>query len=532
MASLDGVAARIADDLDDREAWIVLADGLLDRDDERGRWINLAFGDEPRDLDECLALEARLHRGGDGGFQWPGARLSWRFGFVVRVQVPWDDHTLARLAALHDHRDGRLWRSLSLSGVPVNALQALHTAPFASRLRTLTLASNDLGDDGLRVLAEGTLPSLTKLDVQNNRATASGLADLLSAPFIDQLQTLRLRNNPLGPAGARVLSTMASPTLKTLDLTRTALTDAGVRALGSGPLAATVQGLGLAQNELTGSHLTPFTRMSSIDLSGNPHLTLASVAPAMGGWASLKVDHCALDDADASALVATPTLDQLSMARNPGVTTRGWLALAHIDMPNLRQLRLDRCAVRGFEGTPSNAFPRVASLHLAANPLARDTTLAEVTLPSLRALGVRGCGVGEGLETWTRAPWFARLEELDVSGQALDLQGLGTGQNLVQLQASQCGLAEPLDALWALPKLELLDLSRNRLAHAAVWAHARHPNLRHLNLTHNGLDDAAVAAMAEGPPRFPRLQHLFLRGNALSPAMSAALQGTLIGVLL
>ncbi|MEM6930094.1 MAG: hypothetical protein AAF602_24355, partial [Myxococcota bacterium] len=137
MASLDGVAARIADDLDDREAWMVLADGLLDHGDARGQWINLAFGDGP--VDERLALEARWHRGGPGGFQWPDARLSWRFGFVVRVQVRWAHDTLRYLAALNDHPDGLLWRSLSLSDLSVDALRRFLTAPGTDRLRTLTV---------------------------------------------------------------------------------------------------------------------------------------------------------------------------------------------------------------------------------------------------------------------------------------------------------------------------------------------------------------------------------------------------------
>ncbi len=555
MASLDGIAARIADDLDDHPAWMVLADGLLERSDERGRWINLTYDDDRRSLDERLALEARLHQGGPGGFRWPGARLSRRFGFVLRVHVPWNDDVLEKLAALNDHPDGLLWRSLSLSNVPVAAIGDLCRAPFASRLRTLTLAANDLGDAGMVALSAGAFPSLGKLDVQKNQCTAKGLSALLEAPFVDQLHTLRLRNNPLGPAGGERLGAVALPALRTLDLTDTELTDSGLRGLGGGPLAASISALWLGQNALTGAHLVPFTAATTVDLTNNPTLTLDSLAGAAGRWTSLKLDGCALNDADLPALIAAPKLQTLSMGRNPnvsaeglgglealaslrslnlsgcGVTTPGWLTLASLSAPLLQQLRLDRCAVGTFDGTPRDAFPALTQLSFASNPLNTGaSSLAEVEFPSLRRLVARQCGVI--LEPWRRAPWFARLEELDVGGQPINLRTVSAARSLIHLNVSRCGLSDDLDVLWSMPELVILDCSNNPLSNVAVFENAGHPHLRQLNLASCGLDDTTVTGLADGRQRFPRLQHLNLRANALSSSVHSAIRRSLSPVLL
>lgn len=545
---LDEVAARIASDLDDHEAWMVLADGLLDRSDERGRWIRLHYDQDRQRIDERLILEARWHRGGPKGFEWPGARLSWRFGFVVRVDVHWDDRTLAQLQALDAHPDGLVWRSLALSEMPAKAVADLRSAAFANRLRTLTLASTHLGDNGLLSLARGKFPSLTKLDVQNNECTATGLAALVEAPFIGQLRTLRLRNNPLGPAGGMVLGTLKSPALQVLDLTRTELTDAGLEALGRGPLGASVSNLALAANQLTGAHLTKLTAARTVDLSHNEALSVDAVAAAACGWTSLVLDGCALVDSDVPALRAASALKALSLSRNPelslarmgeadlpnslqslvlsgcAVATRGWLALAAASLPHLQQLRLNGCQLTGLGDVPPQAFPSLEALDIGANRLQDGGSALAHALPALRTLKARRCGIGEGLEDWRHAPWFEKLEELDLSGQTLPWSKLLAARRLVRLSLGRCRLSGTLRGLHDLPQLESLNLCHNHLSNAAPIVEAGHPNLRQLNLSSNGIDDAGAARLTNQLEYFPRLQRLNLRSNPLSSSMQAAFE--------
>ncbi|MEM6929849.1 MAG: response regulator, partial [Myxococcota bacterium] len=403
-------------------------------------------------------------------------------------------------------------------------------------------------------LATSALPALTKLDVQNNRCTARGLSSLLEAPFVEKLHTLRVRNNPLGPAGGTVLGAWLGPGPATLDLTRCELEDAGLQAIAQGPLAGSVETLALGQNGLTGAHLARFTELRSVDLTRNRGLRTAHLSAAASRWTSLKLDGCGLDDASLDALVA-PALRTLSMPRNPdvtcdgprfaslgelrsldlsgcGVETPGWHTLATA-LPRLERLQLNKCAIEGFAGTPRGAFPTLRALHLASNPIGEDArALADVALPALRTLRVSLCGIGGALGAWSRAPWFAQLQELDVSGQAIDPTDLRAGRSLERLDMSHTGLTGSLDVLWELPGLQILTASHNRLGNEGVFAGAGHPNLRQLNLANNALDNTPVPGRPDERLRFPRLQHLNLRVNGISPSVEAALRQTSSRVLL
>ena len=75
-------------------------------------------------------------------------------------------------------------------------------------LRELCLDENDLGDEGLELLASIRMPSLRSLSLRQTRADWNGLARLSHGGFIPNLVSLDLSGNYLGRRGADLLVEM------------------------------------------------------------------------------------------------------------------------------------------------------------------------------------------------------------------------------------------------------------------------------------------------------------------------------------
>jgi uncharacterized protein (TIGR02996 family) len=129
--------------------------------------------------------------------------------------------------------------------------RALSTSAILSRLRSLRLNYNPIGDDGLRALAETTtLTSLTDLDVSECRGlTPDGIAALVRSPLMPRLTSLVLGGPQVTDGVIRDLA--ASP--QSTGLTRlslwyqTAATLAGARAILDSPFLSRLQVLTLGQ---------------------------------------------------------------------------------------------------------------------------------------------------------------------------------------------------------------------------------------------------------------------------------------------
>ena len=106
-----------------------------------------------------------------------------------------------------------------------------------ARLLSLNLTSNNIGDDGIRVLAESPyLNRLLRLDLEHNSIGTAGCRSLASAPFIASLTVLNLAYNEIGDEGACALaeSTRFAQGLE-LDLRNNGIGDSGARALAESP---------------------------------------------------------------------------------------------------------------------------------------------------------------------------------------------------------------------------------------------------------------------------------------------------------
>jgi uncharacterized protein (TIGR02996 family) len=279
---LDGVATMPSDlealeaflrvNPEDREAWLVYADLLIEEGDVRGELValyqQLAAGrlsapDARARLQRVQALETSCRSKWLSELEPPaGASLQWRFGFVVEVGFGRSPDSLDAFARLCACRGGRFLSGLDLSGWELGAegaarlaascalqrarrlnLAGCHLGPEGVLallpscglhvLRALDLSSNSLGDEGARAIAQASpLRPWTELDLTDNDIGRDGLALLLASPALQELQVLSLGGNPLGDAGAQELAqSRALCGLRVLHIANTGLGEVGHTAL-------------------------------------------------------------------------------------------------------------------------------------------------------------------------------------------------------------------------------------------------------------------------------------------------------------
>lgn len=254
------------------EPWLVYADWLSAHDDPRGSLIvlehrlastRLGEAERARLRSEIDALVAE-HR---AAWTIEGLPASWgtvhRHGFLVGVALALDEESFEPLAELiadpraalltrlsatvdgeydsDDYEDyeaepeprdddlelfGKLLE-LDLSRIAHFAFEyrllssdaIAGLAPYLANFRTLDLRYAGVRDDALVRLCADAGPSVAGLEVvhlQNNYIGAQGLAALLDSDRARTLRYLDLRDNPLGPEGAKLLASAPLAQLDTL----------------------------------------------------------------------------------------------------------------------------------------------------------------------------------------------------------------------------------------------------------------------------------------------------------------------------
>jgi uncharacterized protein (TIGR02996 family) len=127
----------------------------------------------------------------------------------------------------------------------------LAAAPHLTGLTTLRLRANPLGPDGVAaVLTSTRLANLTSLDVGRTRCTAAALEALPDGA--GRLTALSLAGNDLGDVGVRLLADWPGAAgLRDLDLSRCAIGDDGAAALVASPHLNGLRRLALNGNRVT-----------------------------------------------------------------------------------------------------------------------------------------------------------------------------------------------------------------------------------------------------------------------------------------
>jgi hypothetical protein len=132
--------------------------------------------------------------------------------------------------------------SLAIEYTPIGSAgtKLLAACPTLTQLRALDLRYGYLDDEAIEALSGLTSPpvfdQLKSLKLQRNRIGPVGARALAAAPELARLTTLDLRENPLGQAGAEALA--GSPNLAGLNSLYLYFDDVGLegaRALSTSP---------------------------------------------------------------------------------------------------------------------------------------------------------------------------------------------------------------------------------------------------------------------------------------------------------
>lgn len=277
-------------------------------------------------------------------------------------------------------------RFLSLKEV-----QALATAPFAPRLRSLTITRAYLDRRKVQALARlPQLAGLTALNLSGNYDVRGIAEPLAGATHLRHLRILRLDRTMLGDAG--VVALAAAPhlgsvrvlTLGEMDsggITRH-LTDVAAQALARSPFLTQLEELDLANQRIGDAGLadlvdSPNVRnLRRLDLSGNP-----------------------ISGAGLRALASARSLEQLEaldLSRCERIGGEDWAAFfASERFPSLRHLVLE-----------GNVLAETALSDLLAGPLAPQLRSLCLTRTDLRTIGLTALATADSL---------GDLEALEVS---------------------------------------------------------------------------------------------------------------------
>jgi hypothetical protein len=144
-------------------------------------------------------------------------------------------------------------RSLALPRMELSVagLWAMARSPHLAGLRRLDLSGKQLGDEGVKAVLAGQW-RLERLDLSSTAMTEAGAKLLAGSPAAAGLTSLELRENSLGDAGVAALA--ESPHLGglvSLNLYRTEMTDVGASALAAAPHLNKLRWVSVRYNHLT-----------------------------------------------------------------------------------------------------------------------------------------------------------------------------------------------------------------------------------------------------------------------------------------
>ncbi len=246
-------------------------------------------------------------------------------------------------------------RTLDLSGLsPPGTLKfAAGKWPALARL----YFGGALKATGAKALAKAKFPALVEF---HNASTARNddLKELLKGGWVERLRVLDLASNQIGDAGVKALA--AHPVareLRHLHLGDNSFGKGGLMALATGFPALTVLDLGSSlKRKATEADVAAFAAALSAPLRhlnlhgwplGDAGAKALAANPALAGLTRLNVDGCSIGDAGVKALLASPHLSNVVDLRIDGNDYKPAALNALADpavLPNLGECWLDGSA--------------------------------------------------------------------------------------------------------------------------------------------------------------------------------------------
>jgi uncharacterized protein (TIGR02996 family) len=282
-------------------------------------------------------------------------------------------------------------------GVP--GAEALAGWAGLAGITRLNLAENDLGPVGIgAILAAARTAQLLWLDVGNNSVTVSGARTIAGAECLSRLETLRLNRNPLGNDG--VVELTRSPHLRPrrLDLHEVSFDHTAVRQIASSPMAERLGRLDLSFNAIGDRGAAALAQSRRLTGLNNLILSRCEIGPE-GVRALAESPHlsclrilCLSDNnlglAGVEALTRSPNLGELRylLLRRTDLDDRSaealarWPGLARLNRLDLSQNRIGDDGARALAASPNVAGIEWLDI--------RGRQVTEAAAEALRAAGV------------------------------------------------------------------------------------------------------------------------------------------------
>ncbi|MDP3157718.1 MAG: hypothetical protein Q8N23_33925 [Archangium sp.] len=216
--------------------------------------------------------------------------------------------------------------TIDTGGLEPKQLKMLLTSPHFQRLTVLDLSHNFFHDTGAKLLAAwAPLSKITHLAMSQVGLTSKGLAAVAASPHLGALRFIDVsRNNIKSGAGVSALGAVAAQ-LERWSLWGNDLGDAGVKAVASSPLMRG-KAVNLCRTMMTKAGLKALlaspdlSTLEELDISsnhdiGDAGIALIAKAKSLGALRSLDLRGTGMSDTGAMALAASPALAELTVLR-------------------------------------------------------------------------------------------------------------------------------------------------------------------------------------------------------------------------
>jgi len=247
---------------------------------------------------------------------------------------------------------------LSYQGIGSDAVARLAKAMVTTEVHTLSLHSNQIGDEGAEAIAELLRNSgtLTTLVLAYNGLTPHGVEIITQAIPSSSLETLSLAGNAIGPVGASYVANLladsstrlqhldlahcgvgtvgavslaqsiaANPGLRTLELSQNGIRDSAVKFLMA---TGSLRRVGLASNHIgaTGAQhvaqaLSGENTLRTLHLSGNPLQGVGVDAIAQVMQVNTAVTQLEIEDVQTTDADQMMYLQKIQSALNRNIRT-------------------------------------------------------------------------------------------------------------------------------------------------------------------------------------------------------------------
>lgn len=404
------------------ETWDHITAAMDQASNDEEFWVSATsrFATWPPEVPRPVPMRWLFHDEGDDAQASKLRNKPWPRGMALASHLIFSSATRHRLSSkegavlqilLAPELDQLCYIDFGYASATVRQFSALAKLPRRASLETLVWRYGFNNRKVARLAACRCFTALTTLDLCGNSIGVDGVAAILGSATFEQLEVLKLAENPLGDEGVALL---CESTCLSGDLTRTGLSDDGVRRLASAPQLSRIKELSLSDNK--------------IESKGACHLALS---PFVEELEYLNLGRCRIGPEGLAAIATSPTLSRLkeiNLAHSGGDSASLELLSRASWFEQLEVLDLSYCNVddRGLRAMTQATMPRLKVCNLMGGHFSAKALqvfldvcpqLEELNLHTNEQLGTAGA---KAIANW---PGSSRLTSLNLQSCQIKREG-------------------------------------------------------------------------------------------------------------